>query len=367
MYVSGYIDSWSENSAEMFQRTFQSLEASSSKIEVVFLNCRGGDVFEALPSFNLIKASKKPVCTIVSGYAASMGAFLFLAASERLMSPFSRLMLHSGSMYVEGTVSDLRSAADQLEQVNADLIKLTAEATGMSDEDVKAKWFDGADHWVGADDAIAAGLATGKTDTGLLDSDPVAKVKPGAEYYDRYDARVAAALTDTNQPTEMKKKLQFVAALLKANPKANLTAESDEDVLLAEVTAQAEALVTAQARIGTLEEAARIAQEAQAEALVDAAVSSNKITAAQKPSFLGLAKADYASTKTVLDGMTAHSPITAKLNGGNGGADAAAEFVGKTFMEITAAKGGEKFLASLRQTDESKFNELRAKPNEAKF
>lgn len=363
MYVSGYIESWSDSSASDFKRTFDELVGSTaSTIEVVFLNCRGGDVFEGLPSFNLIKASPKPVRTVVTGYAASMGAYLFLAANERLMAPFSRLMLHAASMSTGGTADELRAAAEQLDSINKDLIKLTSEATGKTEDEVKAAYFDGSDHWVSATDAVAAGLATGTTTDGLLSSDPVAKA-PKANYYNEYDVRIAAALQDFNQPTEMnKKKALIVAALMRANPKAALAPDCDEDAILMEVTAQVDALVAAKARIEALEAAAKIVEEARVKALIDDAVGANKITEGDRDVYTKLAAADYVSTAAILAKMTAHKSITGQLN--KDGQPVGDEFKGKTFKEITAMKGGPEYLAKLQTSDVDKFNRMKASFNE---
>lgn len=356
MYVSGYIESWGENSAQQFKETFDGLAEKHSSIEVVFLNCRGGDVFEGMPSYNLIKSSKVPVTTIVSGYAASMGAFLFLAAKDRKMMPYSRLMLHSASGSVSGKSEDMRQMADQLESINSDLVKLTAESTGMSEDDVRAKYFDGADHWLSAADAVAAGLATGMSEGGLLKSDPAAKLE-GSAIYAAYDEHIEAALPTDNQPTIMKK-VAFIAALAAANKSLSLTAEASEDAILAEVTAQANALVAANARVAELEAAEKTAQEARAAELVDNAITANKIDKGQREQFLSLAKVDYANTSAVLAKMSAHTPIHATLN--RHGKPAGEEFRGKSFKEISAAKGGEQYLASLRKTDADLFNRMKA-------
>ena len=50
--------------------------------------------------------------------------------------------------------------------------------------------------------------------------------------------------------------------------------------------------------------------------LVQAAIDGNKIPEAQKDQYLALAKADYETTKKVLDGMQSYQTITSQLKAG---------------------------------------------------
>ncbi|MFN7611265.1 MAG: HK97 family phage prohead protease [bacterium] len=105
------------------------------------------------------------------------------------------------------------------------------------------------------------------------------------------EAEVAAAVeTVINQHKE------------KSNELANLKMQlSAKDTKITELTNE---LTSVQTK----------ATENLAVALVDSAIESKKITAAQKDQFLKLAKADYASTKAVLDSMAGYVPVSAQLS-----------------------------------------------------
>lgn len=109
------------------------------------------------------------------------------------------------------------------------------------------------------------------------------------------------------------------------------------------------------------------AVEDKATVLVEVALSSGKITAKQKDHFVKLAKADYNSTKEILDGMAAHQPIGGQLNQNGGGASSD----DKALLSLSKSDKVKKFdemhkdgsLVSLKARDFEVFSDL----FEAKF
>jgi len=100
------------------------------------------------------------------------------------------------------------------------------------------------------------------------------------------------------------------------------------------------------------------AQNDKAEALVDAAIASGKITEAQKSAWLGMAKSDYDNANTALEGMKAYKRPTDVLK--DSGAGSGKINPGDT--EKLAAKFDEMekagTLSALKTSDPDKYKEL---------
>lgn len=80
------------------------LQDKKKPIYLFIVNNVGGDFYGMLSIYELIESIKKttPVYTIVSGYAYSAAAFLFLAGSKRYITPHSRIMFHYGTTEIHG-------------------------------------------------------------------------------------------------------------------------------------------------------------------------------------------------------------------------------------------------------------------------
>ena len=356
MVISGLIDTADEMIAK-----YDELANEFGSAEVMFKNCDGGDVRHGLAFYNHVRASGVPNSAIVRGYTASMGAYLLMAFDAVYVEPFARVMFHEVRVSeVAGTASDLRAIAEQMDDLNSDLATVMAQGIKKTKDEVQATYFDGKDHWLNTDQIVAMGIAKPYR-SGVFKSDPISATLTGDAITAAYKAALPSDKLETESDT-MKKKVQFVAVLLAANPQCKLTAESDEDVILGEVTAQANALTAANARITALETAEAEAQEARATELVTSAINANKIDKAQEVSFLALAKKDYAATADILGKMTAHATISGQLN--KDGKPVGEEFKGKSFKEISAAAGGPEYLAKLEKSDKDRFNKMKASYSE---
>ena len=104
-------------------------------------------------------------------------------------------------------------------------------------------------------------------------------------------------------------------------------------------------------------EAENKAKDDNAMVLVEAALSSGKITAKQKDQYVKLAKSDYATTKEILDGMQAHQSVGSQINlNGNSGDLSLASDDDKVKKYDELFKNGK--LASLKASDFNAFAEL---------
>jgi len=136
------------------------LEQEGPKTPItVFINSPGGDIFSGFAIFDMLKFISCPVTTIVTGFAASMGSILSLAADKgrRFAMPQSKIMIHQPLlMGYEGRASDCEIQAREILKTRDHLVKLYAEQTGKSHEEIK-KALD-RDNWFTAEEALEYGL-----------------------------------------------------------------------------------------------------------------------------------------------------------------------------------------------------------------
>ncbi|MCH2265021.1 MAG: ATP-dependent Clp protease proteolytic subunit [SAR324 cluster bacterium] len=125
----------------------------------VFINSPGGEIFSGFAIYDMLKFISCPVTTIVTGFAASMGSILSLAADKgrRFAMPQAKIMIHQPLlMGYQGRASECEIQAREILKTRDHLVKLYAEQTGKSFEEIK-KALD-RDNWFTAEEALEYGL-----------------------------------------------------------------------------------------------------------------------------------------------------------------------------------------------------------------
>jgi len=147
----------------MASQVAYSLDYYSSVAESIdlHLNSSGGSIYHGAAVYNCIKNCKVPVDVYIDGVAASMGGYLALAGRKVYMSKYARIMLHEGAMLEGGTAEELRDMANEVDACNNNLVAMTCARTGMTEADVKSRFFNGKDNWLSAKEAVAMKLVDG--------------------------------------------------------------------------------------------------------------------------------------------------------------------------------------------------------------
>lgn len=125
----------------------------------VFINSPGGEIFSGFAIFDMLNFIACPVTTIVTGFAASMGSILSLAADKgrRFAMPQAKIMIHQPLlMGYQGRASECEIQAREILKTRDHLVKLYSEKTGKSREEIK-KALD-RDNWFTAEEALEYGL-----------------------------------------------------------------------------------------------------------------------------------------------------------------------------------------------------------------
>ncbi|MXW85186.1 MAG: ATP-dependent Clp protease proteolytic subunit [Boseongicola sp. SB0667_bin_21] len=124
----------------------------------VFISSPGGHVESGDMVHDMIKFIEPTVRTIGSGWVASAGALIFVAArkSNRFCLPNTRFLLHEPRGGVGGSVSDIQIQAEQIRIMRERFHRIFSEATGQATKKIAADTR--RDFWLNTDQAIKYGL-----------------------------------------------------------------------------------------------------------------------------------------------------------------------------------------------------------------
>lgn len=154
----------------------------------VNVNSPGGDMFEGLAIYNLLREHDGDVTVRVLGLAASAASIVAMAGDTVQIARAGFLMVHNTWVMVAGNRHDLIDVADTLKGFDEAMASIYAAHTG---QDVKAmaKLMD-AETWIGGETAVEDGFADE-----LLPADQVKKgdAKASASAVRRIEAALRAS------------------------------------------------------------------------------------------------------------------------------------------------------------------------------
>ena len=93
----------------------------------IIMNNLGGTWEHGMAIYDAIKGCNSHVKIKVSGSASSMGSVILQAASERVMSPNSQLMIHYGFNSVEGHPKTVQKVAKEFQRIDKKMEKIYLE------------------------------------------------------------------------------------------------------------------------------------------------------------------------------------------------------------------------------------------------
>lgn len=138
---------------------FALAQASNDPITMI-ISSPGGHVESGDMIHDTIKFIKPRVRVVGSGWVASAGALVYIAADkkDRFVLPNTRFLLHGPSGGVGGKVTDISIQAREMQIMKDRLNKLISDATGQPVSKVEKDT--DRDFWLSAKEAIDYGLAT---------------------------------------------------------------------------------------------------------------------------------------------------------------------------------------------------------------
>lgn len=121
------------------------------------LNSPGGEVFDGIAIFNVLRGHRARVNVTVDGLAASIASVIAMAGDSIEMGRGSRMMIHDAHGLALGDAATMRELADLLDQESDNIAGFYASRAGGKADGWREKMR--ATTWYTAEEAVAAGLA----------------------------------------------------------------------------------------------------------------------------------------------------------------------------------------------------------------
>jgi len=134
-------------------------EESDAPINVL-ISSPGGHVESGDAIHDVIRFVRSPVTTIGTGWVASAGTHIFIAAPKerRVCLPNTRFMIHQPGGGAGGPATDIAIQAKEIIKTRERIAKVIARQTGQDLQKVLADME--RDFWMSADEAIQYGLVS---------------------------------------------------------------------------------------------------------------------------------------------------------------------------------------------------------------
>ena len=139
------------------KRMGAALRAIGKNDVTVKINSPGGDMFEGIAIYNLLRDHPAKVTVEVMGWAASAGSIIAMAGDEIRMGLGTFMMVHNAWGVVVGNRHDMRDGADLFDGFDSAIADIYEARTGM-DRAAIVKLMD-AETFMGPSEAVANGFA----------------------------------------------------------------------------------------------------------------------------------------------------------------------------------------------------------------
>ena len=146
------------------ERLIALAEESDAPIQVM-VSSPGGHVESGDAIHDMIRFVRAPVTTIGSGWVASAGTHIFLAAppQRRVCLPNTRFMIHQPAGGAGGPATDIAIQAKEILRTRERIAKVISRETGTPIEKVRSDME--RDYWMSAEEAIAYGIVSRVVET----------------------------------------------------------------------------------------------------------------------------------------------------------------------------------------------------------
>lgn len=122
------------------------------------INSPGGDAFEGVAIYNVLRAQGRPVDVFVDGIAASAASTVAMAGDAITMGVGSMMMVHNAWSVCVGDGDDMRKMGETLDMVSQTIGQIYVMRTGQDAAAIKSIMDE--ETWMGADECVEKGFAT---------------------------------------------------------------------------------------------------------------------------------------------------------------------------------------------------------------
>lgn len=141
------------------ERLIALAQESNAPIHML-ISSPGGHVESGDVIHDMIKFIRAPVTTVGTGWVASAGTLIFLAAPKerRVCLPNTRFMIHQPSGGMGGPAMDIAIQAKEMVKIRERIARITAKQTGKPIERVLLDM--DRDFWMNAEEAVEYGIVS---------------------------------------------------------------------------------------------------------------------------------------------------------------------------------------------------------------
>lgn len=271
-------------------------EALTGKVDVR-INSNGGEVYSGIAIFNALKNSKADITIYVDGIAASMASVIALCGKPVQMSRYARLMLHcvQGSCY--GNKDEMKNCIREIEALEDTLCEMYATRMGKAKDEIRAMYFDGRDHWLRADEALALGLIDG-----IYDADPVPEDSTPEQVFQIFNNRLQQPQNENDMNLdELKKRPRFTNCATDDDFLREIGLLETEAGKVPSLNAEVDRL---KGELKVFQDKAEADDAAARKQLLDAAEKDGRIDAATRPIYENLLAKDRENSEKALEKLS---------------------------------------------------------------
>ncbi len=168
-------DYWSEGGGITAAKVTKQLRAIGDRSVEIHLNSMGGDMFEGIAIYNVLRAHSQEVTVKVMGMAASAASIIAMAGDRVEIGVGAFLMIHNCWVLAAGNRHAMREVADYLEPFDEAMAGVYAfRSKGKADQAKFAKLMD-EETYLSGEKAIEFGIADGILDADATTVDPAAE------------------------------------------------------------------------------------------------------------------------------------------------------------------------------------------------
>ncbi len=230
-------DYWGEGVTA--KRIAGALRSMNGADVTVNINSPGGDMFEGLAIYNLLREHQGKVTVKVLGLAASAASIIAMAGDDIQIGRGAFLMIHNCWVVAIGNRHDFAAMVEYLEPFDNAMADIYSARSGLDSDAIK-QMMDG-ETYIGGSDAIEKGLADG-----LLSSDSVTSDDDSpAAALRKLDSLLAKANTPRSERRKLLKALTGNTPGAVTDPTGTPSAAEASPETLAKLDAALSGLVSA--------------------------------------------------------------------------------------------------------------------------
>ena len=118
-------------------KLLESLKDSQGISQIVLhINSEGGDMFEGIAIYNLLRSSGVEITAVIEGECSSSASIIAMSASKIIMKRGSIIMIHKPFSYAFGDDEHFSKIAETLKIMNESIIDIYQARTGLARETI---------------------------------------------------------------------------------------------------------------------------------------------------------------------------------------------------------------------------------------